>query len=372
MQITIGILAKRHEVSPPFGAQTVFFEEMVRETQNLPVDILVFSPEGWRKDQFEINAFSFEESGWVCTKVDIPKIIYDRFISETHEEESIKLFRQFLKTNNFHLSTPLDLVKLLSNKLKFYEFLRDAELPTVNSVLLRDISEETIKHFLNDGKAVYLKPISGLKGNGIAVLEQKSSNLYILHFKSEEVIHATDINLIETLKNRFDPDSYIVQPKAKVADFNDSPFDVRVLVQNHGNKNYLVTGMGVRIGKINSWVTNLSSGSKAISIYELREFYQDRYERDVDSEVSNIESICLECCQKLHEKFGNFSEIGIDVLLTLDQGPVILEGNSKPGRWIFNQIANSYLSNSEDFVKYKAIRSASVKLPVRFILNNKF
>jgi glutathione synthase/RimK-type ligase-like ATP-grasp enzyme len=372
MRKIIGVIARKHENITPFGNQTFFFEDMVRESQNLAVDIIFFSPQDWVEGSFEIDGFSFLNNEWTFSKYKIPRIIFDRFISDGEIQDHIKSFRNFLGENNFHVTNPLKLVQLLSNKLDFYKFALNSELPTIPTFLLRNISKEAIDHLINESKAIYLKPISGLKGNGISVLEKDSNNIYLLHLPSKQTIRILNTNLLEILNATFDPDCYIVQPKANSPNFNHSPFDIRVLVQNHGNKKYLITGMGVRVGEKRSWVANLSQGSKAISIYELEEFYQKHYGKDIKLEISRIENVCLNCCQKLHEQFGDFVEIGIDIMLTLDQGPLILEGNSKPGRWIFNQIADGYPENSENFGKYKTIRSNSVRIPIVFATNNRF
>lgn len=80
--------------------------------------------------------------------------------------------------------------------------------------------------------------------------------------------------------------------------------------------------------------------------------------------------MCLECSYKLHAKFGNFAEVGFDILLTLDRGPLVLEANSQPGRKIFKAIASLYEENSAEFLRYKELRRTSVRLPLIFALNN--
>lgn len=374
MLVTVGIVAREYDnATLPFGAQTIFFEDMIKESQDLPVEIVVFSPNGWQEGEFEVNGFSFRDGIWLRTRVAVPKIIYDRFISESNDdEEHIRPFRSFLRKNKFHLTTPFELVSLFKNKIIFYDFLCKNNLPTLKSTLIRNISKEVIKSFLEYNNCIYIKPVSGLKGKGISIVKKHINGQAILHLTPDHCIQVASDNLLNVLKATFDQDTFLLQPKAKVIDFDYSLFDVRVMVQNQGNASYEVTGMGVRVGSRNAWVTNMSSDAKAMSIYELRNFYQTQYGKSIDLEVLNITEICLECCKKLHEQFGNFAEVGFDILLTLDKGPLILEGNSKPGRWIFNSIAHSYQENSENFILYKNIRRRSVRLPLVFALNNHY
>jgi hypothetical protein len=374
MLVTVGIVAREYDdATLPFGVQTIFFEDMIKESQDISVEVVVFSPNGWHEGEFEVNGFIFRDKTWLSTRVSIPEIIYDRFISNSSEDkENIIALRSFLSKNNFRLTTPFELVNLFNNKIKFCNFLYKNNLPTLESILIKDASEDVIKKFIAYNNCIYIKPVSGLKGKDISIVKKHINGQAILHLTAEYCIQVPSNELLNLLKARFDQDTFLLQPKAKVIDFDYSLFDVRVIVQNQGNANYEVTGMGVRVGSRNAWVTNMNYDAKAMSIYELKNFYQAQYGKSIDLEVLNIKEICLECCKKLHEQFGNFAEVGFDILLTLDKGPVILEGNSKPGRWMFNSIAHSYQENSENFLLYKDIRRRSVRLPLVFALNNHY
>ncbi|WP_155752495.1 YheC/YheD family protein [Scytonema sp. UIC 10036] len=228
-----------------------------------------------------------------------------------------------------------------------------------------------VDSFLNYSNCIYIKPIRGHGGKNIAIVKQSQYNRESLYLITESCTPVKRKYLLETLKTEFKPSSYLLQPKAKVVEVNNSHFDVRAIVQNSGNANYQVTGMGVRIGSKNSWITNINGDGKAISIYELREFYQKNYGKSIDSEIVRITDICLKCSYKIHEKFGDFAEVGFDILLTLDKGPIVLEANSQPGRKIFKAIANSYEENSAEFLRYKELRRTSVRLPLIFALNHR-
>ena len=45
--------------------------------------------------------------------------------------------------------------------------------------------------------------------------------------------------------------------------------------------------------------------------------------------------------------YGSFIEIGYDILFTKNKGPVIIEGNAKPSRWIFNVISDYLISQNQ-------------------------
>ncbi|KYC42681.1 hypothetical protein WA1_15170 [Scytonema hofmannii PCC 7110] len=372
MKKTIGVVAREYNGNTArFGAQTTFLEDMVRESQNLPIELVVFSPYTWQPGGFEINGYSFRDGDWIANRQTMPNLLYYRFISRTNEKRYIKDFQCFLRQNNFDLLSPFELVYLLQNKIRFYNFLIENHIPTIQSVLIKDASEEVVESFLTYSNCIYIKPIWGQRGKGIAIVKQRECNQDSLDLMTESCTKIPRKDLLETLKTKFNLNYFLLQPKAKVVELDSSHFDVRIIVQNSGNANYQVTGMGVRIGSKKSWITNISGDAKAVSIYELREFYQKNYGKSIDSEIVIITDICLECCHKLHAKFGNFAEIGFDILLTLDKGPVVLEANSQPGRKIFKAIASLYEENSAEFLRYKELRRTSIRLPLIFALNNR-
>jgi hypothetical protein len=61
--------------------------------------------------------------------------------------------------------------------------------------------------------------------------------------------------------------------------------------------------------------------------------------------------------------------LGFDILLTEDRGPIILEANSKPARWIFNLLAARFPENSEEALYYRQLRAQSVAAPLHFLAN---
>jgi len=75
----------------------------------------------------------------------------------------------------------------------------------------------------------------------------------------------------------------------------------------------------------------------------------------------------MDCTHKLHEAFGSFLELGFDTMLTREQGPVVLEANSKPGRIIFSKLADAYPAASEEYAKYKLVKREAARRPAMFI-----
>ncbi len=365
-----GIIASIEKNHFPFGKQRFYFDDMFLESENLGIRIFVFSPLDWVFNEKKIKVYFKENNLWKSSIRKIPKIIYDRFtVKEKLDIEKIENFRAFLIKKNFYFTMKYEMINLLKNKLDFHNFLSKNNVPTLKGVLIKNINENVLENYFNYNKTIYIKPLNGSRGRNISIIK-KENNKYNLFFNSKKnLIKRKEI--LFYLKKKFDKNLFFIQKKAKTFEFSNSPFDIRVLIQNKGNNNYALTGMAVRKGKKNHWISNLDAGGKALRLEEINFLVKKEMNKNIYFIKKEIENICLKTCELLHSKYGDFSEIAFDILLTKDLGIIILEGNSKPARWIFNSIA---FDLKDEFLKkkYFNLRKKSVRLPLIFAMNNKF
>lgn len=375
MKKTVGVFIPRADVEdqppfsqPPFGIQTSLCQRIVRENQLLDITFVFFTLAHWEPGALEIDALTFDGDSWLPLRTPIPPVVYDRYFSPQGKVKAAKEFRSFLKENSIEFTTPHELVRLSINKRKFNRFLEKHKIPCLRTVGFDKLSEEILQSMLGENGTLYLKPIAGMKGMNIAVVEKLASDRYLLHLSSEEVLTLETSCLLETLQQTGRFRRYIVQPNANAHLFEGSPFFIRVLVQNQCDGKYAVTGMLARVGARKAWTAVPCEGERAIPLPDLEDYYRDTYHKNILEERNNIERICLQCCYHLHEEFGDFAEMAFDVILTRDRGPAILEANSKPGRAIFKLIVQTYLEGSPERAYYQAIISESLQKLGRFAL----
>ena len=367
----LGIIA-RTEIEPkPFGKQTFYFDDMLIESNNLPIDVFIFSPMDWVENQLETKMYFKENGQWKTKKRKMPIIIYDRFtVKRKLERNKINNLRNFLIEKKFNFTIGYDLIELLKNKLNFHKFLELNNIPTIDGVLIKNITENEIKNYFNYNNTIYIKPLNGSRGRNISILT-KNKNKYTFFINTDKFVVQRD-KIIEFLKTNFANNLFFVQAKAKIFELNNALFDIRVLIQNKGNKNYILTGMAVRKGKKNSWISNLDAGGKGMRLEEINSLLINELNKNYSQIEKEIQNICFKCTNSLHKIYGNFAEIAYDILLTKDKGAIIIEANSKPARWIFNTIAFDLPETSELHKKFINIRKQSVKLPLIFAINNNF
>jgi hypothetical protein len=371
MKKILGIASVEQEGYYPFGKQTFYFEDMVRAADKMDLDLLFFSPIDWHIDRDEVDGYVYNEGKWIKIRAPFPKIVYDRSFSKAEEgKEKIEFFRRFLVQKHIPVLNPVGYADLLNDKIAFHRFLADRGLPTLETLPIEFmLSDEFAVH--GKIRELYLKPIMGTGGFGIFVLKKQGTE-FILdnHINTQRRQFSTARDAFDYLTGIIDVKSYFLQPAADMYYFEGSPFDIRVLVQNYGVGDYHVTGTGVRVGSKGGYVSNLNSGGTALPPEALAGYYYQHYQKNILAEMEQIASLCLSCCRELEREFGNFLEIGFDILLTKDKGPVILEGNSKPSRWIFNVLADYFSDNPEQFEKYRRLRAETVRVPLVYAEKN--
>ncbi|MEL6470812.1 MAG: YheC/YheD family protein [Cyanobacteria bacterium J06623_4] len=375
MKRTIGVFIPRADINdkppfsePPFGIQTSLCQRIVRENQSLDVTFVFFTLAHWQPGSLEIDALTFDGESWHALHTPIPPVVYDRYFSPKGKAKAAKAFRSFLKENGVVFTTPHELTRLTINKRKFNRFLEKNAIPCLRTIAFKDLSEESLQSMLRKSGTLYLKPITGMKGMGIAVVEKIASHRYLLHLSSEEVLTLETDCLLETLKETGRFKRYIAQVNANAHPFESSPFFIRVLVQNVCDGKYSVTGMLARVGAQKAWTAIPGQGERAIPLADLETYYRDTYQKNIFEERDNIERMCLQCCYHLHEEFGDFAELAFDVILTREHGPAILEANSKPGRAIFKLIVRTYPEGSQARAYYQAVVSESLQKLGKFAL----
>ncbi len=367
---TLGVVARTLDFpAAPFGKNTFFFEEMMQSKENLPIDVFFFSPEAWNRNADTVKGYVFHENQWITACQEIPKVIYDRYISRPNEnEQKIRELRLFLSQKKHRFTTNIRLVKLVQNKIKFHEFLHQNQLPTISGTTLHDLSEQAFFDYFSHTQAVVVKPIFGYRGENIDKIEA-CNNKFILKTKHDTRQFSAN-EIFPFVKRSYDNGAFFVQAMANALTINNAPFNLKILVQNSGNKNYQLTGQVVRVGQEGRWVSNANaSGLPGLELESLKTLCEEHSAFSLSEIKKQIQDICLKTAHLLHDEFGDFCELSFDLLLTKDKGAVMLEANSKPSRWVFNAMVKQYKPKSEKWKYFKNLRYKSVRYPLLFAVN---
>ncbi len=337
----IGVIACTKDDFFPFGKQTFFFEEMLGSFSHKERKNFIFYDPLQHDDSTKtFSGFQFDET-WCEAESGYPGFIYDRaFSSDRNQTAILDKYRDGIAAHGACCLNPPELSKLLDCKPDFNDFLAQNNFPYLPHWFSGDKPK-------GNPESIYIKPFRGSGGRGIR--------------KSASSTGTGTGNLQNEVRH------FMYQEAGRLLDAEDHAFDLRILIQAVGSK-YEISGSAIRMGMKGSVVSNLQSGGTAFSIEE----FQSRFPAiagELESQVSLAKRISMNCMEKLSEQFGQILEIGFDILLTRDRGPVFLEANSRPSRWMFTAIADRMESGGENARIFREMRRNCCTNPGRFLLN---
>lgn len=354
----IGIIARNGDDKPPFGRQTYFFEDMPLDTPGMP-GVFFFDPQDWHKGKNTTKGYIYHTGKklWEEKELEVPLYIYERYSVETpQEDQHLQAFRAYIRARNGNLYNSEPLKKFVKDKYQVFEFLTKHCLPTINTIRLHDsrlFVDFLDKHPQN---IFYIKINNGSRGKNIYILHKKETYFEIA-LAGETKKFAQANKVYQHLSNHLpDYQNYIVQPRADADRINGGSFDVRALVQNYGNAQYHVGGMGVRVGAKDGYLSNLSQGARAMSYADMVTYYQATRQQDITGLDNKMREVCLQAAEVLHRTYGDFLELGFDLLVTKNLEVQILEINALPSRWIFTMIADVSEDNpsqKQEFIRLR-------------------
>lgn len=344
----------------PFGKQTQFFEDMVRYYHSPQIRLFFFSPHNWNPSGV-VDGLIYENRTWRRQPCYKPTLVYDRSFSRDAKEKAwLASFRDSLPGQGVTLFNPVSIQELATDKQMCAEWQQSQGFTVLKTSSLAQVLSGNPE----DIDRLYLKPRSGSRGIGVMKLHRIEGQYRLYSDENSFKDFASPASLADYLGPSIVSD-YIAQEEALLYEFRQVSFDLRLMVQDV-NGSFALTGEAVRLGNKGSIVSNLSSGGAAISLAELHSEMDEPEALLITSELDQARKDCLAFANALKAAFGSFAELGFDVLLTRDKGPVILEVNAKPSRWVFVQIADHEEQTGNDSTPYLNMRKKTVLCPIAY------
>ncbi|MCH2043142.1 MAG: YheC/YheD family protein [Saprospiraceae bacterium] len=351
--------------------QTYFFRKIVLESQDLGVSCVFFHPKDWRQEKQEIYGryYNLRTTKWERKTIPRPSFIYTRYRIFNAETRQYWLqFKEACKQTDIKLYNPIALVKLVWDKVKFHQFLEEYQFPTLEAHVLENYTPKSLAELMKIHPIFYLKPRKGSQGDGIFQVEQLVETQWKLTNKNQETIYPNLDALFSKFYLKQDSNQYFAQKSLSMRTYQGRNFDIRVLVQNNGFDEYQMTGIGLRLAPSKTNLSNLSQGGTPTSLEAV-------FGENALAIRQKVEALCLAIAARLHQKIGTFLEIGFDILMDNSLEPYMLEGNTKPSRWLFFKIAEQYAKSHPLHHQYLNMRKQSARQILRFferkLLNSK-
>ncbi|GGH15800.1 YheC/YheD family protein [Paenibacillus segetis] len=218
----------------------------------------------------------------------------------------------------------------------------------------RKFNMNNLRTMIHQYKMVYVKPECGTHGKGVIRAEMIDEYSYkyqinenILKFKTFSEFHKS---LVKQIKKR----RYLIQKGIHLLKQNHRRFDIRVMVQVNPKGRWETTGIIGRLGHARKIVTNYHSEGKPMSIESL---LHNHLSRSQQTQLhKKLSSLGIQIASHLSKTYPKFRQIGVDIGLDKTITPQIIEVNTQPDPYIFNQLKDKSM-----YRRVMSCRRATVK-----------
>lgn len=347
---TFGILAAASANPwPPFGLKNFLFSQMAQLADQIGLELCFYSVS---EDQ-AFTCFRYEQGHFRQVRLAWPDLLWDKQLQGAPIPAAIPRFY------------PAPAKELLDDKWQFFLAMQKHHLPTIITEQLQ--LDHLHKILAKNPDSLILKPKYGKKGDGII-----------------EIKYLTDQNWLWITEKEFDQlnqdqltfklskltEQMIVQQKVDTLLFQERPFDIRVLLQRPDKSTLQCTAMGIRLSTKRG-ISNLAQGGQALPIAAISQLIAKENPAAIQDFSGQIVDICQKAYLAIEESSGGeaIPEIGFDLLVDRVDGPLILEANANPGKWLFVKLADLYPKASFLYHRYWQMRLELLRQPLYFAKN---
>ncbi|MEJ8543835.1 YheC/YheD family protein [Brevibacillus borstelensis] len=335
MDKRIGILTYRGDKG--FG-DPAYLRRLVEEGMAMGVEVYVFSPQDVDVVFRQIKGYEPFGAGWKCKWREWPDIVIDYYRYYPLEKH-----RQYLPIRQGSLFRFAN--NRFANKFLVHQLLEQE--PELNQWLPETVpfSKRNLGDMVKRHPRLYLKPTNGTGGRSILRIERKGERFLLCGRTKKQGQKNEILSNITSLSQRIKQwterekrgdEMFFLQQGLDLNLLDDRTVDARLLVQKDGQGKWRLTGMGMRVGPVNSSTSNLHGGGTALPAGR---FLSNRFGLDLaELIIYQCEELALLTVEKLEEHFGQMMEFGFDLGIDTEGRVWIIEINPKPGRDIFRKL----------------------------------
>jgi len=284
------------------------------------MDLIYLRPRDINIKSNTVKGKMFINSTWVTVEVDIPPfidIVPYCFKRKNREITNYLQKKTFLSDNRSNI---LSKEKLQEKLLDDNEF-ADLVIPTRRVQNFDDVQE-----FLNEYSRIVMKPINGIRGRGVYVLNKEKGN-YILGYQTEKKTLS-----LKEFKNFFEENvfdkKYILQEYISSKTLQGDPFDCRIHVEKDGKEKWASAKNYIRIGIGQKVISNVNQGG---GISDPEPFLKSNFGEGWEVINENLNKLVTTLPYKVEELRGtHIMSLGMDIGIDKDGKLYLFEVNDGP------------------------------------------
>ncbi|MEX2415503.1 MAG: YheC/YheD family protein [Paenibacillaceae bacterium] len=284
-----------------------------------------------RPGQPTVRAYVSSGLGFIRKEVPTPRIIhnramYRRSISNKKLERLTRngmiIFNQFTRYYKYRIH------QILLQDSRIRVSLPETEIATIDS----------IKGMMSRHHTLILKPNNGSIGKGIMKLEKSAADSWTIFYRGNSQGNYRQYTFRSSLplflRHAIAKQSYLVQQRLPLAEFEGHPYDFRVSVQRDRTGDWTVTGIVGKAAANRSFITNVAQGGK---VHPLETIIRSNTAQSSAYVREQLTQFSLSVARHLSLHLPYLADIGLDVGITPDGFPLFIECNCKDLRYSFRK-----------------------------------
>ncbi len=289
--------------------------------------LICYSPMNVNKEEKTITGYILENNEFKKACVSMPKINYDFCIGPDDLNVYTKLHSWALDQGYKFYPTKV-MRKLAQDKLLAAQILSKFDKSTVPYIEIFNGSIDQVKTYFLKFSTVFIKPRYGARGNKILVVKSENNKFLVQYYvdtRKQTTYFLTLPECVSYINDMVNNEKYIIQEAVDVVLYEDSVFDIRVIIFNEGEKWYFLSE--VRIGIESSEISN--NGGTAIPIEFLEKIFS---KEEASRTMEKIKEITINLTIFLSKECDELiNELAFDVMIDKSANIYFAEINTKPG-----------------------------------------
>ncbi|MCR8643482.1 YheC/YheD family protein [Paenibacillus sp. N1-5-1-14] len=241
-----------------------------------------------------------------------------------------------------------------NTKLGKYEFLKQNADFAEYLPQTYEMTDENIKLLFQENKTIFAKSNTGFGGFGVIRINQLSPTRYqTIHSNDKVYTFDSFEHLYNYLMRMSGGKTYVVQAGLQLLTYDRKPFDIRIMIQKNRSGEWVTTGIVGRLAKRGKVITNFMNGGKVYPLTKLLSAYYERKERDYY--IERLERYGKRIAVYMSQGYPGFRAFGVDIGMSKDFKPWIIEVNTKPGTILFKHMKDRTMYRRVmRYTKYKS------------------
>jgi hypothetical protein len=352
----VGILTMDHEENQFRGNRNNFID-IIRAGKEVGVHIYVITQKDLKLQNSRIPGYTydFNREVWNRQMLPLPQVIYNRIPNRADEmlPEVQEIIKDCIKHPKVQLFNPA-----FFNKWNLFEWLRKSKITKKHIPSTRKLTEKVdFEKLLERHRLLYLKPEKGKAGKGIMRLKRHLTKnfpyrLSIQEKKKSQTFRYNNISrLCNRIKNYAGDEEYIVQQGIVLANYQNRPFDLRVLVQKNRKGLWAISGVGARVAGNLSITTHVPRGG---TIDEPQKLLSSTFgSHSAEKIMRSTKKTALSIAKQVEKGSGQtLGEMSMDLGVDTSGHLWFFEANAKPMKFDEPEIRQKSLEQLLNYCLY--------------------